>query len=54
MGRKGVKVLPLVGYEEVPCGFGLRTGGHGNIADGAGDCRRPAQLSTDYWEEPGV
>ena len=25
-GRKGVKGLLLVGHEEVPCGFGLRTG----------------------------
>ena len=24
--RKGVKGLLLVGHEEVPCGFGLRTG----------------------------
>ena len=25
-----------MGQEEVPCGFGLRTGDPGNIADGAG------------------
>ena len=36
--RKGVKGLLLVGHEKVPCGFGLKTGYHGDIADGAGDC----------------
>ena len=40
---------------EVPRGFGLRTGDQdGDTAGGSGDCGRPAQLSTDYWEEPGV
>ena len=52
--RKVVKGLSLVGHEEVPCGFGLRTRDPGDTADGAGDCRRSAQLSTDYWEEPEV
>ena len=37
-GRKGVKGLLLVGHEEVPCGFGLRTGDlGGETADGAGN-----------------
>ena len=52
-GRKEVKKLSLVGHEEVPHGFGLRTRDQGNTADDAGNCRRPAQLSMDYWEEPG-
>ena len=54
MGRKGVKGLLLVGHEEVPCGFGLRTGDCGNTANGAGDCGRTAQPNMDYWEEPEV
>ena len=41
-----MKGLSLVGQEEMPHGVGLRTGGWGDTADGAGDCRRPAQLST--------
>ena len=40
-GRKGVKGLLLVGHEEVPCGFGLRTGDRGDTADGAGNRGRP-------------
>ena len=52
--RKGVKGLLLVSQEEVPHGIGLRTGDGGDTADGAGDCQRPAQLSMDYWEEPGL
>ena len=32
----------LVGDEEVPQGFGLRTGDSGDTADGAGNYRRPA------------
>ena len=44
-----------MGHEEVPHGFGLRTGNPGgNTADCAGNCGQPAQLSMDYWEEPGV
>ena len=43
-----------MGHEEVPHSFGLRTGEQGNKTDGARDCGRPDQLSTDYWEEPGV
>ena len=54
MGRKGVKGLSLVGHEEVPRGFGLRTGDRSETADGAEDRGRPAQSSTDYWQEPGV
>ena len=42
-----------MGHEEVPHGFVLRTGDRCNIADGAGDHRRPAQPSMDHWEEPG-
>ena len=42
-GRTGEKGLSLVGHEEVPRGFGLRTGDCGDTADGAGDCGRPAQ-----------
>ena len=34
LGRKGVKGLLLLGHEEVPCGFGLRTGESGDTADG--------------------
>ena len=49
-GRKGVKELSLVGHEEVPRGFGLRTGDPCDTADGAGDCWRPAQQSMDCWE----
>ena len=46
MGRKGVKGHSLVGHEVVLCGFGLRTGDcGGDIADGTGDCGRPAQMS---------
>ena len=41
-GRKGVKALSLVGREGVLCGFGLRTGDHGDTADGAGNHGRPA------------
>ena len=41
-GRKGVKGLLLVGHEKVPHGFGLRTGGRRNTADGTGNCGRPA------------
>ena len=51
-GRKGVKELLLAGHEEVPRGFGLRTGDFGDTAVGAGNLGRPAQMSTDYWEEP--
>ena len=50
-----MKGISLVGHEEVPHGFTLRTGDHGSyMADCAEDCRRPAQLSRDYWEDPGV
>ena len=41
-GRKRVKGLLLVGHENVPCGFELRTGDPGDIADGAGNRERPA------------
>ena len=37
-----MKGLLLVGQEEVPHGFGLRTGDPSNIADGARNYRRPA------------
>ena len=37
MVRKGVKGLLPVGEEEVPCGFGLRTGDTSDTADGAGN-----------------
>ena len=47
-GRKGMRALSLVGQEEMPLGFGLRTGDRGNTDDGAGSCGRSAQLSTDY------
>ena len=44
-----------MGHEKVPREFGLRTGDPGgNTAGGAGNYGRPDQLSTDYWEEPGV
>ena len=52
--RKGVKEVSLLGHKEVPHGFGLRTGDGGITADSAEDCGRPALLSMDYWEEPGV
>ena len=40
-----------MGHEKVPRGFGVRTGDYsGDIADGAGDCGRPAKWSRDYWE----
>ena len=48
MGRKGVKGHLLVGQEEVPHGFGLRTEDPGDRADSAGDCGRPAQPSLYY------
>ena len=41
-GRKRVKGLLLVGHENVPCGFQLRTGDPGDIADGDGNRERPA------------
>ena len=41
-GRKGVKGLLLVGHEEVPCGFGLRTRDPSDTADGVGNRGRPA------------
>ena len=41
------------GHEEGPRGFGLRTGDCGYRADHVGNCRRPAQLRMDYWEEQG-
>ena len=53
-GRKGVKGVSLMGHEEVPHCFGLRTGDGWDTVDGARDCGRPAQSSTDYWEELGV
>ena len=53
-GRKRVKGLSLVGHEEVLHGFGLIPVDSGETADGGGDCGRHAQLSTDYWVEPGV
>ena len=31
-GRKGVKGLLLVGHEEMPRGFGLRTGAQAGVA----------------------
>ena len=34
--------------------FGLRTGDLCNTADDAVNYRKPAQQSTNYWEEPGV
>ena len=37
----------------MPRCFGLRIGNRGDMADGAGKLGRPAQPSTDYWEEPG-
>ena len=46
-GREGAKGISLVGHEELLCGFGFRTRDPGDTADGAGDCGRPAQLSTD-------
>ena len=48
-----MKRLLLVGHEEVPHGFRLRTGDHSETADGAGDCRRPAsraQVTGRNWE----
>ena len=47
-GQKGVEGPLPAGHEGVPRGFGLKTGDHGDTADGAGDHGRPAQLSTDY------
>ena len=44
----------MVDHGEVPHSFGLRTGDGDDTADGARDCGRPAQSSTDYWEELGV
>ena len=35
-----------MGHEKVPHGFGLRTGDHGDTADGAGS-GKPAQTSKD-------
>ena len=52
-GKKGVKCLSLVGHEEVPHGFGLRTGDRGDIADGVRNLGRPDKLSMNYWEKPG-
>ena len=54
LGRKGVKGLSLVGHKRVPRGFGLRTGDHGNTADGGWGPREACQLSTDYWDELGA
>ena len=51
---KRVKGLLLVGCEEVPCGFRLRTRDCSGTADGAGNCGRPSQLSMGYWEEWGI
>ena len=51
-GQERVKRLLLVGLEKVPHGFGLRTGDPGNIADDAGNCRRPAsraQITGKNW-----
>ena len=44
MGKKGVKEFLLVGHEEVPHSFGLRTRDRGgsDTAVGVGDCWRPA------------
>ena len=54
-GRKGVKGLSLVGHKKVPHGFGLRIEDCGSdTADGAGDCGKPPQPSTDYWGDLGV
>ena len=44
---RGVKGLLLAGHEEVPHGFGLRTGDLGDTAVGAGNHGRPIQLSID-------
>ena len=52
--KKRVKGLSLAGHEEVPRAFGLRTGDHSDTVDGAGNYKRPAQLSTDYWEKLGL
>ena len=53
VGRRVVKRPSLVGHEEVPAGFGLRTGDRGGDTADAGNRGRPAQLTIDYWEEPG-
>ena len=53
VGKEGVQGLSLASHEEVPRGFGLRTGDRSDTADGAGNRGRPAWPSTDYWEELG-
>ena len=52
-GKKGWKRLSTAGHEEVPHGFGLRTGDLADTDDGVGNRGRPAQQGTDYGEEPG-
>ena len=44
-GKKRSERLFLVGHEEGPRGFGLRTGDQCNTAESAGDHRKPAQPS---------
>ena len=52
-GKKGAKGLLPASHQEGPHSFGLRAGDLGDTVDGVDNCRRPAQLSVDYWEEPG-
>ena len=52
VGRRVAKGPSLVGQEEVPGVFGLRTRDLGGNTADAGNSGRPAQLSIDYWEEP--
>ena len=53
VGQKRMEGPSLVRHEKVPQSFGLRSGDRGNKADGVGNHRRHAQLSTGYWEEHG-
>ena len=41
-----------MGHEEVPRGFGLRTGNWGDTADGSGNCGETCSAEYSYWEEP--
>ena len=54
-GRKGVKGVSLVGQGKVPRGFGLSTGDPGSdIADGAGNCGRPASRARITGQNRGL
>ena len=52
-GRKGVKGRLLVGHEEVPHGFRLRTGDPGDTADSAGNLGRSSSPARITGKKPG-